>query len=127
MTPMPLAVAVEKLFPHGGVTIWTLRAACRNRELAFERIGRGYLVTEADVMEWRNRCRDEARERGSISGSARDGLHSMSSSTESTKLAQAAALMMSRELTRPCQNTSQRISGQTRASAASTLSTARRS
>lgn len=58
--PMPLAVAVSALFPHGGVTKSTLLAAIRKGDLAYEKIGKAYFVTEADIAAWRNRCRADA-------------------------------------------------------------------
>ena len=55
--PMPLEAAVRVFFPHGGVTKSTLLAAIRAGTLGFEKVGRAYLVTEADISAWRTKCR----------------------------------------------------------------------
>jgi len=57
---MTLRVAVEKCFPHGGVTLSTLRLEIRKGRLKYEKIGRAYFVTEADILEWRQLCREDA-------------------------------------------------------------------
>ena len=82
MTPLPLDAAVKTFFPNGGVTKNMLLLAIRRGVLGFEKIGRAYFVTEADVMQWRKTCRNAARAQGSISGSERGGSPSTSSSTE---------------------------------------------
>jgi len=61
--PMPLDVAVTRCFPHGGITKSTLLAAIRRGALVFEKVGRTYLVTEADIAAWRSQCREEAKGR----------------------------------------------------------------
>lgn len=38
--PMPLPAAVRECFPHGGVTVSTLRRAIRAGELSAEMIGK---------------------------------------------------------------------------------------
>ena len=53
MTPLPLDAAVKTFFPNGGVTKNMLLLAIRRGVLGFEKIGRAYFVTEADVMQWR--------------------------------------------------------------------------
>lgn len=57
---VPIAVAAKLFFPHGGVTVYTLRSAIRRGELQCEVIGRGYCVTPADIRKWRELCRKAA-------------------------------------------------------------------
>lgn len=65
--PVPIAVAAKLFFPHGGVTVSTLRSAIRRGELQCEVIGRGYCVTGADIRKWRELCRRAALDRISVS------------------------------------------------------------
>jgi hypothetical protein len=76
---MPLQVAVETFFPHGGVTKSTLLAAIRDRRLGFEKIGKTYFVTGADIQQWRDtQCRAAACPQGSITAPPKtDGSLSM--------------------------------------------------
>lgn len=90
--PMPLEAAVRVFFPHGGVTKSTLLAAIRAGTLGFEKVGRAYLVTEADISAWRTKCRDEAKARACTSTKGQDDRRSTSSATERAALAQAAPL-----------------------------------
>lgn len=62
--PMPLAVATRTCFPHGGVTKSTLLAAIRAGRLGFEKVGNRYMVTEADIEKWREKCRGDQKARG---------------------------------------------------------------
>ena len=64
MTPLPLDAAVKTFFPNGGVTKNMLLLAIRRGVLGFEKIGRAYFVTEADVMQWRKTCRNAATQQG---------------------------------------------------------------
>lgn len=113
LEPMPLDVAVRVCFPHGGITKSTLLAAIRKGALGFEKVGRTYLVTAADIAAWREKCREEAKGRVCSYASARAARPCTSSGTDRLRSAQAAALMMSQALTRPSRNTSQSISGPT--------------
>lgn len=101
MTPVPISKAVEMFFPHGGVTKSTLFAAIRRGELACEKIGKAYMVTEADVIEWRKMCRKETKGQDSGLGNAKAEPPSTSSNMERSKSAQAAALMKANALTKP--------------------------
>lgn len=85
--PMPLAEAVRICFPFGGVTKSTLLAAIRSGVLDFERIGRAYFVTEANVMKWREKCRGVAKAHGSKSTGAREGQTDTSSATDRAAIA----------------------------------------
>jgi excisionase family DNA binding protein len=89
--PMPISAAVAAFFPHGGVTKATLLAAIRAGTLGFEKVGRAYLVTEADIQAWRAKCREEAKGRVSTSTKEKAASQSMSSATDRAALAQAAA------------------------------------
>lgn len=44
-SPMPLNIALQKCFPHGGVSISTMQKAIRQGKLNCSRLGRVYLVT----------------------------------------------------------------------------------
>ncbi|WP_298958445.1 helix-turn-helix domain-containing protein [uncultured Roseibium sp.] len=52
------------LFLRGVVQPDTLREAIKAGKLSAERIGRGYCVTRADIREWRERCRVNAKDQG---------------------------------------------------------------
>lgn len=87
--PVPIGKAAQIFFPHGGVTVSTLRQAIRMGELRCEMIGRGYCVTFADVQNWREMCRKAALDRVLQSGpKTRTG--SGMSHEERMKTAQAA-------------------------------------
>ena len=43
--PMPLNIALQNHFPHGGVSISTMLKAIRQGKLNCSRLGRVYLVT----------------------------------------------------------------------------------
>lgn len=125
--PMPLDVAARLCFPHGGATKRTLLDAIRKGALGFERVGNRYLTTVADIEAWRKQCRDEARGRVSTSTPARAARPSTSSGMDRIALAQAAALAMSRELTRPSRTISPGPSGPTPANVTCLKSHARKS
>ncbi len=55
--PMPLETAAQAFFPHGGATKSTLLAACRKGALAYAKVGNRYLVTQADMTGWIDKCR----------------------------------------------------------------------
>lgn len=112
---MRLADAAKLFFPHGGVTKHTLLAAIRNEKLEFIQIGKAYYVTEADIQDWLGKCR--ARKKGYISGFANGKAASPSGlSLEDRKNASlAAALRISKALTKPLPTISRNISGQTQA------------
>ena len=119
--PMPLPAAVQVCFPHGGVTVNTLRRAIRAGELAAELIGKQYMVTPGAIEDWREQtCRVRARGRASTSRNVRAANRFMSSETEKRKLAQDALQRMLSAPRKPCANTLPPTSGPTRANAAST-------
>lgn len=111
--PMPIEKAVTAYFPHGGVTRATLLAAIHQGALGFEKIGRRYFVTEADILKWRKKCRDDARARGFGCSKDQAESPSMSSSTERSRSAQDAALTVSKMLRKPSRTTSPAHSGPT--------------
>lgn len=109
-TPMPLEAAVKECFPHGGVTVNTLRRAIRTGELTAELIGKRLMVTQDDVDAWREKCRVQAKARGSTfeRGQARN--LSTISETERKRSAQDALQRMLRGPRKPCVNILQSIS-----------------
>lgn len=93
-TPMPLDAAVARFFPDGGVTKQHMLAAIHRGELACEKIGRGYFVTQGDIREWRNRCREKGSRQGFVSenGKAVDPDGSLSMDERKSTLAAALAI-----------------------------------
>ena len=128
MTPMPLHVAAQICFPHGGVTKSTLLAAIRAGSLTYAKVGNRYLVTEADIEGWMKQCRIQAKARDYGSESARGERPSISSGvSDRAKLAQASALLTAQALTKPSRTISPRTSGPTPANVISLPSPAQRS
>jgi hypothetical protein len=111
--PMPLAVAVKRCFPHGGVTKSTLLAAIGAGALDFEKIGNAYFVTDADVEKWRKSCRNVQKARAPICATEKAVIPSTSSAVDRVKSAQDAALMMSRALTDSSPHTLRKHSSRT--------------
>lgn len=112
---MPLDAAVQEFFPHGGATKSTLLAACRKGALAYAKIGNRYLVTEADIQGWIEKCREKQKAQGSGLGNAKAAKPDTSSSTEADKSTLDLALTMSGLLKGNLVNTSQVHTGQTQA------------
>ena len=110
-TPMPLEAAVRECFPHGGVTVNTLRRAIRTGELTAELIGKRLMVTADDIEAWREKCRVQARGRACTLERGRARSLSMLSETERKKSAQDALQRMLTGPRKPCANTLQSISG----------------
>lgn len=54
--PMPLSVALNVCFPHGGVQKSTLMKAIGQGKLKCFRLGRSYMVTETDIKDWIESC-----------------------------------------------------------------------
>lgn len=54
---MPLSVALETCFPYGGVHKSTMLSAIRAGKLECTKVGRSYMVTEADIQNWTEKCR----------------------------------------------------------------------
>lgn len=113
---MPLDVAVARHFPLGGATKATLLAAIRRGDLACERIGRAYFVTDADVKQWRRKCRESASRPGSSSGAALAGQIDGSLSMDERKSTLAAAQAIVQALKPGLANTSRRPAGSTQRS-----------
>jgi excisionase family DNA binding protein len=112
--PMPLAVAIERCFPHGGATVSTLRSAIRAGDLRCRFVGRSYLVTQADIDTWMTKCQDTAKARTFTSDAARAARQSGSSRMERMRLAQdALTLMLKTSDSKSSRHTAQRNSGQT--------------
>src|SRR5262245_59634401 len=59
--PVPLSKAVRIWFPHGGVTVSTLRGEIYKGRLEVERIGGKIFVTGEAIEAMRNRCRDQPK------------------------------------------------------------------
>lgn len=66
-TPLRLADAAKIAFPHGGITVAGLRREVGRGRLKIEIIAGKHFTTLADIREMRRLCRDQAKERGSIS------------------------------------------------------------
>jgi hypothetical protein len=101
-SPLSLDEAASVLL-RGLVKVGTLRRAAERGELATERLGRAIVTTPADIEAWRQLCRDRQKALASGSGrrepmAASAAPPSGSSSTESIKKAQAAALATARKL-----------------------------
>lgn len=110
---LPLGKAVEKFFPHGGLTVSTLQAAVRSGALGATKLGRSYFVTAEDIQGWVKQCRKSAKPQDCISESAKDAPQSGSSSMERARLAQAAALNISKRLKKRLPATCRKDSGPT--------------
>lgn len=54
---MPLSVALKTFFPHGGVYRSTMLAAIRSGKLECSKVGKSYMVTEANIHSWTEKCR----------------------------------------------------------------------
>lgn len=113
MKPMPLQVAVETCFPHGGVTKSTLLAEIRRGRLGYEKIGKTYMVTETDIEQWRQSCRVTKSPPGSTCARAGEETPCSSSSTTDERSALVAAQTMSAALKKNSGNTSPRRTAQT--------------
>jgi hypothetical protein len=109
--PMPLEAAVRECFPHGGVTVNTLRRAIRTGELSAELIGKRLMVTADDIEAWREKCRVQAKGRACTFERGRVRNLSMLSEMERKRSAQDALQRMLTGQRKPCGNTSQAISG----------------
>jgi hypothetical protein len=101
-SPVSLDEAASVLL-RGLVKVGTLRRAADRGELATERLGRAIVTTPADIEAWRKLCRD--RQKALAYGSDRRepketnaAPPSGSSSTESIRKAQAAALATAQKL-----------------------------
>src|SRR5262245_26305954 len=103
---MPIARAVEVCFPHGGIKPATLMAAIRRGELAYEKIGRAYFVTETDVTEWRKQCRVPQKVTASISGKEKAENRNTSSVTERMKYSRDSVRLKSQKLKKGLRNIS---------------------
>ena len=116
--PMPLQVAVQTCFPHGGATVSTLRAAIRAGDLRCRLVGRNYLVTKPDIESWMDKCLDRAKGRTSTSDAAKAVRQSTSLKTERMSLAQdALTLMLTEDDSKSSRRTSRNNSGRTQANA----------
>ena len=110
--PMPLEAAVRECFPHGGVTVNTLRRAIRTGELSAELIGKRLMVTADDIEAWREKCRVHQKGRACTLERGRARNLSTISETERKRSAQDALHRMLTGQPKPCANTLQSISGQ---------------
>lgn len=54
---MPLSVALKTCFPYGGVYKSTMLTAIRQGKLDCTKVGRSYMVTNADIQNWTEKCR----------------------------------------------------------------------
>lgn len=123
----PLAEAVRRFFPHGGVTVSTLRTEHRKGTLAFIRLGNRDFVTKAAIGEMMKRCRIQARDRDSISGGSGDESQSTSSVTGRAQLARDALLTSLGKPERRSKTISRRHSGPTQENVVSMPSRSQRS
>lgn len=80
-TPLSLTEAAAVLL-RGLVKASTLRAAADRGELTVERLGRRIVTTPAAIKAWRERCRDQAKAQGCISGRRGEPAASPSGSSE---------------------------------------------
>lgn len=108
-SPLTLDEAATVLL-RGKVKAYTLRVAAKRGELTVERLGRLTITTPAAVNAWRERCRDQAKERDSISGSQGEQAPppNGSSETDQTKLALDAAKAAAKALKSGSRNTSRK-------------------
>jgi hypothetical protein len=58
---MPLSVALKVCFPYGGVKKTTMLAAIRSGKLECSKVDKAYMVTEADIQNWIEKCRIPAK------------------------------------------------------------------
>lgn len=112
-TPIPVDKAVSVLLPYGGMTADTLLRAIRKGRLKAERLGRRYYITKRAFDAWRGTCQTALKDLDSDSAREKVGPPSMSSATETKRLAQDAALAICEALTKGLPVTQPRRSGQT--------------
>ncbi len=111
--PVLLSRAPSIFFPHGGVSVSTLRTEMRKGNLVTERIGGKDFVTAKAIKDMRSRCQGHGSRPASISEQKVESA-SGSSETGSGIDAQTALRNRLSRPSRPSQTTSPTASGPTR-------------
>ena len=119
--PLPLSIAVDIAYPHGGITVRSLRTERDKGNLETFKVAGREFTTLADIREMERRCRERQRALASTCEGERVAKQSGSSAMAPTntlpsaEMDVAAARAIVERLKKPSADTSRQSTGRTRA------------